>query len=203
MNDLFELRPFLTSYELAALPHAERFWFGEGRAYGGELYLQRRDALVTGSLSYTIGRTERTFVEETGYHVADYDRPHEVELAANWHLSETWTLTGRLNYRTGRPYTPGYEDPILGSPFPSQSRRVPRQINTARLPAYHRLDLGVEKTGNAFEGADYKLTAKVMNVYARKNVWLRNFERRDDERIRDYIYQFPVPIPYVTFSLHF
>jgi hypothetical protein len=172
MNDLFELRPFLTSYELAALPHAERFWFGEGRAYGGELYLQRRDAL-------------------------------EVELAANWHLSETWTLTGRLNYRTGRPYTPGYEDPILGSPFPSQSRRVPRQINTARLPAYHRLDLGVEKTGNAFEGADYKLTAKVMNVYARKNVWLRNFERRDDERIRDYIYQFPVPIPYVTFSLHF
>ena len=190
-------------------PYAQEFKVGEGRAYGGELFLKRRTGTVTGFLSYTIGRSERKFPGrprvEPQYYSADYDRTHELTLHARWQLADAWTLTGQLTYRTGRPYTEDRRDPILDDPLQDSGppAQLPSQINAERLPAYHRLDLGVAKTGPFFDIGRYRLSAQIVNVYAHRNVWFYRFQRKDDDRIRSDVPQIPVPFPSVTFTVSF
>ena len=191
-------------------PYAQEFKVGEGRAYGGELFLKRRTGTVTGFLSYTIGRSERKFPGrprvEPQYYSADYDRTHELTLHTRWQLADAWTLTGQLTYRTGRPYTEDRRDPIQDDPLQDGGlpAQLPSQINAERLPAYHRLDLGVVKTGPFFDIGRYRLSAQIVNAYAHRNVWFYRFQREDDgDRVRNDVPQIPVPFPSVTFTVSF
>lgn len=208
MSDLHELKPWLSTFDLADRPHAQRFRTGEGRAYGGEVYLQRREGRVTGTLSYTLGRTERQFSHPISrlhntIRVAGHDRTHDLNVALQWHLSEAWTLSSQFGYKSGRPYTPGAEDPLLDHPFPSRpDRNRPQKRYTDRLPDYHRLDVGIRRTGQT-AWMDYTLSFTVANVYARENVWLHNFERKNGVRVRDDVPQMPVPVPYLTAAFQF
>lgn len=208
MADLFELKP-----ELRFPPpegYASRFRVGDGRAYGGELSIRRREGPVTGRVSYTIGRTERKFpppVEflESVYYPASHDRTHQLAVAAQWRLTDGWTLTAQFQYKTGRPYTRRLEDPLFDEPFPNEEEDVlpPSEVNDQRLPAYHRLDLGFKNTGRLAQGLRYTLTTNVSNVYARSNVWFYRFNRGADGQTREDIPQIPLPVPYATFAVHF
>jgi outer membrane receptor protein involved in Fe transport len=190
--------------------YAREFEVGEGRAYGGELFVKRRTGPVTGFLSYTIGRSERKFPGrprvEPQYYPAGYDRTHELTLHARWQVTGAWALTSQLTYRTGRPYTDDRRDPILDDPFQDSGlpARLPSEINAERLPAYHRLDLGVVKTGPFFNVGRYRLSAQIVNAYAHRNVWFYRYEREDGgERVRNEIPQIPVPFPSATFTVTF
>ncbi len=208
MTDLFELTP-----ELRFPPpedYAERFRIGDGRAYGGELSVRRQTGAVTGRLSYTVGRTERSFPPpvpflESAYYPASHDRTHQLAMAMQWHLTDAWTLTGQFRYKTGRPYTRRLEDPLFDEPFPNDGGdvRPPSRINDRRLPAYHRLDLGFKHTGRLARDLRYTLTTNVTNVYARSNVWFYRFKRGANGRTREDIPQIPLPVPYATFAVHF
>jgi hypothetical protein len=82
---------------------------------------------------------------------------------------------------------------VLVSPF-----------NNARLPDYHRLDLGVARTGRFFGVADYKLQFQVINAYARRNIWFYQYQSEDDGTLdRTEVPQIPVPIPNLALSLTF
>jgi outer membrane cobalamin receptor len=208
MEDLFELRPGLGFPPRGS--YADRFRVGNGRAYGGEFSLRREDGTVTGQLNYTIGRTERLFssprsVPGPTFYPAHHDRPHQLSASARWRLSDAWALTGRFNAKTGRPYTPDRIDPLFDEPFPNEPERVPppQATNQKRLPTYHRLDLGVRRTGRLFGWGTYRLRVTVANVYARENVWFYRFRAADGERVRSDVSQIPVPVPYVTLSVHF
>jgi hypothetical protein len=124
-------------------------------------------------------------------------------VAARWRLSEAWTLTGRFAAKTGRPYTPQRVDPLFDEPFPNEPERTPPpgRINRKRLPAYHRLDLGVQRRGRLADWGTYRLDVTVANVYARDNVWFYRFRLEDGERIRSDVSQIPVPVPYVSFAI--
>jgi hypothetical protein len=77
-------------------------------------------------------------------------------------------------------------------------------FNNARLPAYHRLDLGVARTGRLFGVADYELQVQVINAYSRRNIWFYQYETEDDGTLdRTEVPQIPVPIPNLSFSLTF
>jgi hypothetical protein len=78
--------------------------------------------------------------------------------------SERWLYGAMWSYHTGSPYTP-----IHGGRPPDPDGRIrPNygELNSERLPAYHRLDLR----------ADWKLSPRysfygeVINAYARKNL---------------------------------
>ena len=213
MRGLFEQDPFLP--DEAGVPYPERFHFGDGRAYGAEVLLRRREGPLTGSLSYTLGRTERRFPNvnraEDGtpqYYPPKYDRTHSLTLTGSYRLTDAWRLTGTFNYNTGQAYTRPelrYElvnDPL--QPSPEARNVLVSPFNNARLPAYHRLDLGVARTGRFFGIADYELQAQLINAYSRRNIWFYQYQTEDDGTLdRTEVPQIPVPIPNLSFSLTF
>jgi outer membrane receptor protein involved in Fe transport len=213
MRGLFEQDPFLP--DEAGIPYPERFHFGDGRAYGAEVLLRRQEGRLNGFLSYTLSRTERRFpnvnLSDGGspqYYPPNYDRTHSLTLALNYELTDAWRLTSTFNYNTGKAYTqPQLRYELVDDPF--QSARSDRNVlvspfNNARLPAYHRLDLGVARTGRFLGVADYELQLQVINAYARRNIWFYQYEsQRDGTLDRTEVPQIPVPIPNLSFSLTF
>ena len=213
MRDLFEQDPFLPNQ--AGVPYADRFHFGDGRAYGMEVLLRRSEGRYNGFLSYTLGRTERRFpninVSNTGspqYYPPKYDRTHNLTVAGNVELTDQWRLTSTFSYATGQAYTkPQYRYRLVNDPFltDSEARTVlVSAFNNARLPAYHRLDVGVARTGEFFGIADYNLKFQVINAYSRRNIWFYQYQDEDDGTLsRTEVPQIPVPIPNLSFSLTF
>jgi outer membrane receptor protein involved in Fe transport len=213
MRGLFEQDPFLP--DEAGIPYPERFHFGDGRAYGAEVLLRRREGRLNGFLSYTLSRTERRFpnvnLSDDGapqYYPPNYDRTHSLTLALTYELTDAWRLTSTFNYNTGKAYTqPQLRYELVDDPF--QSARSDRNVlvspfNNARLPPYHRLDLGVARTGRFLGVADYELQLQVINAYARRNIWFYQYEsQRDGTLDRTEVPQIPVPIPNLSFSLTF
>ena len=87
----------------------------------------------------------------------------------------------------------GGTENVLVSPF-----------NKARLPPYHRLDLGVARTGRFFGIADYELQLQAINAYSRRNIWFYQYETESDGTLsRSETPQIPIPVPNVSFSLTF
>ena len=216
MRDLFERDPFRPN--IAGLPYAERFRIGDGRAYGLEVLLRRPEGRLNGFLSYTLSRTERRFpnVNETEegtpqYAPTNYDRPHDLTIAVNYHLTDQWRLSGVFNYATGQAYTrPEQRFELLDTPFPlspgagGTENVLVSPFNDARLPPYHRLDLGIARTGRFFGVADYELQLQAINAYSRRNTWFYQYEVNSDETLtRTETPQIPIPVPNVSFSLTF
>ena len=216
MRDLFERDPFLP--DVAGVPYGDRFHVGDGRAVGGELLLRRPEGRLNGFLSYTLSRTERRFpnINESAsgapqYYPPNYDRTHDLTLAANYRLTDRWRVSSTFSYTTGRPYTqPQQRYELVDSPFSfspgigDAENVLVSPFNDARLPPYHRLDLGVARTGRLFGRADYELQLQVINAYARRNIWFYQYEREEDGTLsRTETPQIPVPVPNVSFSLTF
>ncbi|NBC85495.1 MAG: TonB-dependent receptor plug domain-containing protein [Bacteroidetes bacterium] len=211
MRDLFELDPFLP--DRAGLPYAETFRFGDGFAFGGEVLVQRSTGAVNGFVGYTLSRTARRFplvnVGPNGplYYAPKFDRTHDLNIVANYDLTEKWRMTAAFNYATGQPYTePTYRFSTVNDPFISDSQTRETFIspfNGERLPAYHRLDVGATRRGTWF-GADFELQLQVINLYGRSNIWFYFFETNDDGTVeRTEVPQIPVPLPNISFTMTF
>src|SRR5690606_38242128 len=182
LRDLFELDPNLP--DVAGLDYADIFRFGDGVATGVEVLLEKRAGRLDGFLAYTLGLTQRRFTASTGEPVnpgpdgepqlfsPKYDRRHDLSLVANYRLGRGWTLTGAFTYATGQAYTNPAGRYQVSSPFGTTNSDVlvTPGLNRSRLPAYHRADLGVTKTGRLFGAADYELRLQAINVYSRRNV---------------------------------
>ncbi len=216
MHDLFELDPFLP--DAAGVPYPDRFHVGDGRAYGMEVLLRRPQGRLNGFLSYTLGRTERRFPNinesETGtpqYYPPNYDRTHTLTLAVNYHLTDQWRVSSTFNYASGQSYTaPTQRYELVDSPFSfspgvgDSENVLVSPFNNARLPPYHRLDVGVARTGQFFGIAEYELQLQAINAYSRRNIWFYQFESEPDGTLdRDETPQIPIPVPNVSFSLTF
>jgi hypothetical protein len=52
--------------------------------------------------------------------------------------------------------------------------------NSYRLPAYHRMDVGLTKAFRVGE-TTAELMLSVFNVYNRRNIWYRSFDASEDE----------------------
>ena len=213
MRALFEQDPRLN--DPAGVSYPDRFRFGDGRAYGLEVLLRRQEGALNGFLSYTLSRTERRFPNvrlseggEPQYYPPNYDRTHSLTLAANYALSDHWTVSSTFNYNTGKAYTRPelrYQrvDPQFQSPSQSENVFI-SPFNGARLPAYHRLDVGVARTGRFFGIADYELQLQAINAYARRNIWFYQYPTDPDGTIeRTETPQIPVPIPNLALTLTF
>jgi len=213
MRDLFKEDQY--RQDVAGVRYADRFQVGDGRAYGVEVLLRRQEGRLNGFLSYTLGRTERRFpnlnVAENGepqYYPPNYDRTHSLTLAGNYQLTDAWRLTGTFNYNTGKTYTePSFRFERTGGPDqsgPQGENVLISAFNASRLPAYHRLDVGVARTGQFFGVADYEVQFQVINAYARRNIWFFQYPTEPDGTIeRTEVPQIPVPIPNLSFTLTF
>lgn len=213
MRDLFVLDPFLP--DAAGLDYNEFFSFGRGYAYGAEVQVSKARGRLNGFAAYTFGITRRTFPqinEKNGVaqnYPPKYDRRHDLSLVLNYNLGRSWRATGVFSYATGQAYTEptGQYKLLGGSPLTGEDAidvLITPGLNTARLPDYHRLDIGFSNLGRFFGFADYELQLQVINVYAQRNIWFYFLEFENDNTVkRNEVPQIPIPLPNLSLTLRF
>ncbi len=214
MRDLFVLDPFLP--DPAGLQYFQYFHIGRGSAKGIEIQVEKDHGRTTGFLAYTYGRTQRQFPNlnlgidgEPRNYPPKHDRLHDISAVVNFNLGKSWRLTGVFSYASGQAFTdPQSQYKLLGTEPLTGERStnvlLSPGLNQARLPAYHRLDVGAAKRGRFFGFADYELQIQVINAYARTNTWfiLHRFEA-DQTIKKTSIPQIPIPLPNLSLTLEF
>ncbi len=160
----------------------QEFAFGEGRGYGMEISIEKKEGRLTGWIGYTLARIERgnfqtvkpnASFQQQGFFSPIYDRRHDLSVVAIYDLSKRLTLSATYVYGSGdlRWMAPGrfsFQD-VYGLPFQAV---VPdyQDRNNYRLPYYSRLDLGlVIKFFPKWGESD--LSINVVNALDRRNAF--------------------------------
>jgi len=178
--------------------------FGEGRAYGVELFLKKRYGKFNGWVGYTLSKTERKFdgINDGKYYPATHDRTHDLSLVAIYKLNEQWNFSSNFVYGTGKAVTyPTGKYNVGGNTTFSYSER-----NAYRQPSTHRLDIAATYEGKPGKYFQSSWTFGVYNVYAHKDPYQITF--RDSKKMPNTTEAlqtsiFGVPIPSVTWNFKF
>jgi len=205
LRELFDIRPEVQ--DVAGLTYQELFRFGEGYAYGTEVLLERGVGRVTGLVSYTLATTRRRYPAEPAFAVffpPKYDRTHDVSVVVNYDLGRRWTLTAAGVYATGQAYTLPVGRYQVDLPFGSDPANglYSVRLNSQRLPPYHRVDVGLTRTGRFFRVADYEFQFQIVNLYNRRNVWFIQYDFDENPVEATPVRQLPI-LPNLSFSLRF
>lgn len=189
--------------------------FGTGKAYGLELFLQKKRGQLTGWIGYTLSRTERTFpdLNEGKPFPYRYDRTHDLSIVANYRLSPKWEASGVFVYGTGNAltmpvgrftYNVGY-DAYRGAPIFTNVNQY-SGINDYRMPAYHRMDIAFTYTPKPDSKKRFKSSwnFSLYNLYNRYNPYFIYLDTNDSERTIQgkKVFLFPI-IPGVTWNFKF
>lgn len=134
---------------------------GEGRAYGVELFIQKKlsEIPVYGLLSLTLAKSEFKSIEGI-YRPSKYDSRFIANLALGWRINPDWEISGKFRLATGVPTTN----------FTSDGKIDYENYNEGeRLPVYHSMDVRVDRRWT-FSGLALITYIDVQNVYNRKNI---------------------------------
>jgi hypothetical protein len=116
-------------------------------------------------LAYTLARSERQDRDEP-WRLFDYDQTHNLSLTANYDLGKGWLAGARFRYVTGNPTTA-----VEGAVYDASSdtyRALFGEVNGDRDPAFHQLDVRVEKLWG-IGPVDLTTFLEVLNAYNAKN----------------------------------
>jgi len=150
--------------------------FGDGRAFGIELFLKKRFGKLNGWVGYTLSKTERKFndIDQGKWFNAKQDRTHDLSLVGIFKASERWTFSSTFVFNTGNAVT-----------FPAGKYQLNNKTvfyyperNSDRMPNYHRLDLSATREGKPGKKLQSSWSFGVYNLYNRKNAYSIDF--RDD-----------------------
>jgi outer membrane receptor for ferrienterochelin and colicin len=139
---------------------------GSGNITGVEVYLQKKmfDNLV-GSFSYTYSVSRRKDNDYSPEYDFEYDRTHSFNLIASYKISESWQLGIKYTYCTGTPYTQ-----VTGITLKNGNHYlIEGEKNSERLPAYHELDLRIDKKF-FFDNWTLNIYLDIWNLYNQKNI---------------------------------
>jgi outer membrane cobalamin receptor len=177
--------------------------FGQGRAYGLEVFLRKKTGKFNWSVSYTLSRTERQIngINNNEWYAARQDRTHDIALVGIYKLSEKWTLSASWVYSTGNAIT-----------FPSGKYEVDGQVqwlyterNGYRMPAYHRLDIGLTWYKRKTDKFESNWNFGMYNAYGRENPWIISFRQSETdpsktEAVQTALFRW---VPTVTYNFKF
>lgn len=177
--------------------------YGQGRAYGIELFFKKRYGRFNGWVGYTLSRTERQVdgINNNNWYPTRYDRTHDVSLVGMYDLSKRWTVSAIWVYNTGNAVTyPSGKYEMAGSTYYYYSDR-----NAARMPAYHRLDLGATYTKLTKKGRESSWTFSVYNAYNRYNPYTIDFRQNPNNAQQTQALQTSLfgIVPSITYNFKF
>ena len=186
--------------------------YGDGRAYGLELMLEKKVGKLTGWVAYTLARTESkieglsTFdpgINLGAWYPNAQDKTHDLSIVALYKLNDKWSFSSSFVYATGIPTNyPISKYVYEGITIPHYAGR-----NQERLPDYHRLDVAATLRPRNNKDRDWNAewVFSIYNVYNRKNASSLYFrESRDDENMTEAVQLsiFPI-IPSVSYNFKF
>lgn len=156
--------------------------FGRGRAYGVEFFLKKKTGKFTGWIGYTLSRTEKQIdgINKDQWYVARQDRTHDISIVGIYEINRKLNVSATWIYNTGNAVT-----------FPSGKYEVAGQVafyyterNGYRMPANHRLDMGLTWKLKERKRFTSELAFSIYNVYARENAYIINFQENKDDPSR-------------------
>ena len=181
----------------------------DGYAYGLELGLYKNRGRLTGNFNYTysVSKRKTTSLFNTEninggkYYPSNYDRPHMLNLTANYDLGKKWDMSFFFTYQTGRPNTaPTGRLNFDGNPYLTYSDR-----NAFRIPDTHRMDISFtyKPTGNPDSKWQSSWNFGVYNLYGSKNAF-SVFSTFNNNQLKTYKFSvLGAPIPFVTYNFKF
>ncbi len=194
-----------------------------GRSYGIEVLLEKRitrpDDRVSGWIGYSLGRADR--IRDNITSPFRFDQRHILDLVLDVAVSSSFSVGVRWKYATNFPYTEpvGIKPRIVDATQNGQQVKVievdgkgnvvfdidrggEANLNSGRLPPYHRLDVRLTALAG-FWGLRWDFYLDVINVYNRANVLnYRNYIRDDLTLGRSAITMLPI-FPTLGFSVRF
>jgi hypothetical protein len=150
---------------------------------------------------YSLGYVIRKYEDVDGSikeYYPHYDRRHNINLVANYTLGsrQDWEINARWNFGSGFPFTltQGYYPLInftggIYTDYTTENEDLGilyADLNTGRLPTYHRLDIGLKKIFTFTKNSKLEANLSVTNVYNRENIFY--VDRTTNEKV----YQLPV-----------
>jgi outer membrane cobalamin receptor len=186
------------------------FVFGKGYSYGNEIFLEKKKGNTTGWIGYTLSWTYHQFDELNGgrrFHPR-HDRRHDFSIVLNQKINQKLILTANWVYGTGNAITLPIGRFYLWNTEGSSPMVVPdfQTRNNYRLPAYHRLDLGlIYKMTHKWGQSDLSLS--LYNVYNRRNPYFIYFQENKAPNANQrfsarQVSLFPI-IPSLTYNFNF
>lgn len=153
--------------------------YGDGKAYGIELFLKKRFGKFNGWIGYTWSRTQRQFdaINEGKWFYAKQDRTHDLSLVGIYKAGSRWTFSSVFVYNTGNAVTyPSGKYQING-----RTAFYYTEKNGYRTPAYHRLDLSATLEGKPGRKLQSSWSFGIYNVYNRHNAFSIDFKDNPDD----------------------
>lgn len=177
-----------------------------GKAYGADISYKYEFKRFYFWAVYSLTVVNR--FDGTRTYFPNFDRRHNINLVAtmSWGQDASWSVNGRWNFGSGFPFTQtqgNYEQLNLTGGLSNNVLNQNGQlgvyftdINTGRLPYFHRFDLSLSKKIKLNERSNLSLTAAATNVYNRDNIFY--FDRANFKRVN----QLPI-MPTLGINLSF
>ena len=165
---------------------------GVGNVKGIELLFQKKSGNLTGWLAYTLSSNKRKFE-----HLNDgvefpyiYEQTHNVSLTGNYKISKSTTISAIWIYHSGNHITlPLAKYQIANYDYMGNLSYSEVEIyskkNGYSLPAYHRLDLGLNRTKQLKKGVR-NWSVNIYNAYNRQNAYYVYYKKNEDGNIKLY-----------------
>lgn len=177
--------------------------YGDGRAYGIELFLKKRYGRFNGWIGYTLSKTERKFdaINSAKWFNAKQDRTHDLSLVGIFKATSRWTFSSVFVYNTGNAVT-----------YPSGKYQINGRTvfyytdkNGYRTPAYHRLDVSATLEGKPGRRLQSSWSFGIYNLYNRQNAFAIDFKDDPDDATKTQVVRTTLfgIIPSVTWNFKF
>lgn len=153
--------------------------YGNGMAYGTELFIQKTTGKLKGWVSYCLSRTFRQFdeINNGNFFPARQDRIHDIAIVLMYKLNEKWSFSSSWVYNTGNAVTfPSGKYNMNGVTVPLYTER-----NGYRMPNYHRLDIGATCYLKKKKNRESSWNFSIYNAYNRENAYTITFRQTENE----------------------
>ena len=151
--------------------------FGKARSYGVELFAKKNAGRLTGWISYTLARTEKKFaaINDGAWFPARQDRTHDIAMVGMYDLKKHWIFSFDWIYSTGNAVT----FPVGKYVIDDHIVNLYTDRNASRMPAYHRLDLGL-----TWKGERSSWNFSLYNAYGHRNAYSIEFRQSDTDPLK-------------------
>ncbi|HLP55818.1 MAG TPA: TonB-dependent receptor [Fluviicola sp.] len=177
--------------------------YGIGRAYGVEMIVKKKRGRFTGWVGYTLSRTERQIdgINDDKWYAAKQDRTHDISVVTIFDITPKLSVSALFIYYTGNAVTfPSGKYTING-----ETQFLYTERNGYRMPAYHRLDLGVTWIRKNTEKFESSWNFSLYNAYGRENAYSISFRESETnpgttEAVQTTLFRW---IPAITYNFKF
>ena len=181
----------------------------KGKAYGVELLVKKLTGKLNGWISYTWSRillkmddpAAGELINRGMFYPANYDKPHDITVIANYRVNHRFSLSLNGTYSTGRPITL----PIGVFNYGGSLRTLYADRNAYRIPDYFRSDFSMNIDGNhkVHQLTHNSWTIGVYNLTGRKNPYSVYYVSENGAVNGYKLSIFGSAIPYVNFNIRF